>query len=205
MWLEAVERVLERVDVSVAGVATDPEAALRLIDTHEPDVLLTELVVRGDEADTVRFMERALERVPGLKIIVLSAEDDAESVRMALGAGAVAYVLKTAHPDDLASAIRQAFDHSVYLAAGSLLSLVRGRSANDVLVTLTPRELEILALVGEGYSNAKIAKTLWLAEQTVKFHLSNVFRKLGVSNRTEASRWAQLHGLHPARSAEQAS
>jgi DNA-binding CsgD family transcriptional regulator len=60
---------------------------------------------------------------------------------------------------------------------------------------LTKREREILALVAEGHSNAQLAKMLWVTEQTVKFHLSNIYRKLDVSNRTEASRWAQLHGL----------
>ena len=60
---------------------------------------------------------------------------------------------------------------------------------------LTRRELEILQLVAEGDSNAQLAKMLWITEQTVKFHLSNIYRKLGVSNRTEAARWAQLHGL----------
>jgi len=60
---------------------------------------------------------------------------------------------------------------------------------------LTRREVEILQLVAEGYSNAQLAKMLWVTEQTVKFHLSNIYRKLGVANRTEASRWAQLNGL----------
>jgi len=63
---------------------------------------------------------------------------------------------------------------------------------------LTRRELEILQLVAEGYSNSQLAKMLWVTEQTVKFHLSNIYRKLDVVNRTEASRWAHLHGLLPA-------
>ncbi len=71
-------------------------------------------------------------------------------------------------------------------------------AADDDSVILTRRELEILRLVAEGRSNAQLAKMLWVTEQTVKFHLSNVFRKLQVSNRTEASRWAQLRGLLPA-------
>ena len=62
---------------------------------------------------------------------------------------------------------------------------------------LTRRELEILTLVAEGHSNAQLARMLWVTEQTVKFHLSNIYRKLNVSNRTEASRWAQVHGLLP--------
>jgi DNA-binding CsgD family transcriptional regulator len=60
---------------------------------------------------------------------------------------------------------------------------------------LTRRELEILRLVAEGHSNAELARTLWVTEQTIKFHLSNIYRKLEVANRTEASRWAQLHGV----------
>ena len=63
---------------------------------------------------------------------------------------------------------------------------------------LTRRELEILQLVAEGHSNSQLAKMLWVTEQTIKFHLSNIYRKLDVSNRTEASRWAQLHGILPA-------
>ena len=62
---------------------------------------------------------------------------------------------------------------------------------------LTRREIEILQLVSEGYSNAQVAQMLWVTEQTVKFHLSNIYRKLDVANRTEASRWAQLHDLLP--------
>ena len=71
----------------------------------------------------------------------------------------------------------------------------QSRAATEDLPDLTRRELEILQLVAEGHSNTQLAKMLWVTEQTVKFHLSNVYRKLDVANRTEASRWAQLHGL----------
>ena len=107
--------------------------------------------------------------------------------------------MKTAHPDDVASAVRQAFDHSVYLA-GSPRPIGGGAApaqapAAESPVGLTRRELEILRLVAEGHSNSQLARMLWVTEQTVKFHLSNIYRKLGVANRTEASRWAQLNGL----------
>ena len=132
---------------------------------------------------------------------MLSSRRDPEAIRAALGVGAVAYVVKTAQPEDLASAIRQAFEHSVYLPGGFALEMISAppprpadaRSANGE--ELTPRECEILRLVARGRSNAQVAKKLWVTEQTVKVHLSNVYRKLGVSNRTEASRWAQLNGL----------
>ena len=116
--------------------------------------------------------------------------EDHEHIDAAFAAGADAYVVKTAHPDDLSLAVRQAFEHSVYLA--------HARPAPPPLDNspgLTRREIEILQLVAEGQSNASVAKMLWVTEQTVKFHLSNIYRKLGVANRTEASRWAQLQGL----------
>ena len=99
--------------------------------------------------------------------------------------------------DDLASAIRQAFDHSIYLARGHNGKRQRARESIEEAWGLTRRELEILTLVAEGHSNAQLARMLWVTEQTVKFHLSNIYRKLNVANRTEASRWAQLHGILP--------
>jgi DNA-binding CsgD family transcriptional regulator len=93
--------------------------------------------------------------------------------------------------------VRQAFAHSVYFAppAGLWNGAARQGSISADRVDLTKREREILQLVAEGYSNAQLARMLWVTEQTVKFHLSNVYRKLNVANRTEAARWAQLHGL----------
>ena len=108
-------------------------------------------------------------------------------------------MIKTAHPDDLASAIRQAFEHSVYLAGARPVHTAAPKpQPGDDSRGLTRRELEILQLVAEGHSNAQLAKMLWVTEQTVKFHLSNIYRKLDVANRTEASRWAQVRGLLPA-------
>ena len=115
---------------------------------------------------------------------------------MAMRAGAAAYVMKSAHPDDLAAAVRQVFGPSLFLADSWTPAQAPPREEQPTETWgLTRRELEILGLVAEGLSNAQVARTLWVTEQTVKFHLSNTYRKLGVSNRTEASRWAQLHGL----------
>jgi DNA-binding NarL/FixJ family response regulator len=139
-------------------------------------------------------VRRAREMVPGIKTIVLSMYDDQEHIDAAFAAGADAYVLKIAHPDDLTSAVRQAFEHSIYLAGGRAAPAAAAPAPQNA-PGLTRRELEILQLVAEGQSNAQVARTLWVTEQTVKFHLSNIYRKLGVSNRTEASRWAQLQGL----------
>jgi DNA-binding NarL/FixJ family response regulator len=121
-----------------------------------------------------------------------------ETIDAAFEAGASVYCIKTADADDLASAIRQAFSNSIFLATGRQPRAVQPvRSMESNVKDLTRRELEILRLVAEGHSNSQLARMLWVTEQTVKFHLSNIYRKLEVSNRTEAGRWAQLNGLLP--------
>jgi len=199
MWLEAVEGVLERANVLVVGKAPDIDTALTLVGDLRPDLFVTDSV--GDEASGVTdfgYLRTAQDRAPGLKCVVLSSQDDTRSIETALAAGAVAYVLKSAHPDDLASAVRQAFEHSIYLAHSvQAAEIPAAPSPQAAAAELTNRERQILRLVAEGHSNAQLAKMLWVTEQTVKFHLSNVYRKINVSNRTEAARWAQLNGLLP--------
>ena len=197
LWLEAVERVLERMEVRVAGKANAPKPALDLIDKHRPDVFVTGIEMGVGQMDGIACISEARERVAGLRAVVLSSHTDTEYIDRALDAGAVAYVVKSAHPDDLASAIRQAFNHSVFLAGARPVAPRAVETPNVDTLDLTRREQEILRLVAEGHSNAKLAKMLWVTEQTVKFHLSNTYRKLGVSNRTEAARWAQVNGLLP--------
>ena len=199
LWLEAVECVLDRTGVRVVGKTTRPARALDLIEQHRADLFITCIEMDTGDMDGISCIRHACTRNPGLRAIVLSTHT--EYIDKALQAGAVAYVFKSAHPDDLASAVRQAFQHSVYFASPQPAAPAGHTPADTAALELTGREREILQLVSEGHSNAKLAKMLWVTEQTVKFHLSNVYRKLNVSNRTEASRWAQLHGLLPAESA----
>ena len=202
LWLEAVENVLHRIGIEVKGKATSPDHALALIEEHRPSLFVTSIEASEDEMDGIECLTLARERVPELKVTVLSAYAEAQYVDAAIAAGADAYVVKTAHADDLASAIRQAFDHSIYLARAHNGRREHTRETVDEAWGLTRRELEILTLVAEGHSNAQLARMLWVTEQTVKFHLSNIYRKLGVSNRTEASRWAQVNGLLPLQAAQ---
>lgn len=192
LWLDALEVVLARVGATVVAKTTSAREALVAIERHRPQLLTLELDGQPGEPTGLDVLRRAKEVVPSLRAIVLSAHHDTDHIDAALAAGAAAYVVKTAHPDDVASAVRQAFDHSVYLAG---TPSPPPRSATAPPGGLTRRELEILRLVAEGHSNAQLARMLWVTEQTVKFHLSNVYRKLEVSNRTEASRWAQVNGL----------
>jgi DNA-binding NarL/FixJ family response regulator len=199
LWAEAVECVMRRVGVDIVGKATSGAEALSLVQRLRPDLLVTDIGAADGESAGLTCLREARQHLPELRGVVLSLSEETQQIDAALQAGAAAYVLKSAHPDDLASAVRQAFAHSVYFAhpAGIWSGQPRQSSLSADRADLTKREREILQLVAEGYSNAQLARMLWVTEQTVKFHLSNVYRKLNVSNRTEASRWAQLHGLVP--------
>jgi len=194
LWLDAVEQVLDGVGIRTVGKTTSAAEAIELVRKLEPDILIAELASFDGRLEGLTLLEQARE-IEGVRSIVLSLHHEPRHIDAALAAGAVAYVIKTAHPDDLASAIRQAFDHSIYLSNSSVLTRSSREAVEDDGPGLTRRELEILRLVAEGHSNAQLGRMLWVTEQTVKFHLSNVYRKLGVANRTEASRWAQLNGL----------
>jgi DNA-binding NarL/FixJ family response regulator len=201
LWLHAVEEVMDRVPVKVVGKSTSLDEAGHLIEEHQPELLVAETSVSELDTDGLVWLTGILQRFPEVKAIVLSNSDDPADIRTALQAGAVAYVVKKAHPDDLAVAVRQAFEHSIYLRSSADMGETVTAELQLDHPDLTRRELEILRLVAEGLSNSELAKMLWVTEQTVKFHLSNIYRKLDVSNRTEASRWAQLNGLLPAQSA----
>ncbi len=191
VWLEAVEEVFTKNGVTVTGRAVDFERGVALCQELQPRILVAEPA--GGGAACIRD---SCARVPGLKAIALASTDDPAQVQAAFAAGAVAYVVKTAHSDDVGVAVRQVFAPSLFMPG---LAPANGAAAavepHPALEVLTTREREILGLVAEGHSNSQLARMLWVTEQTVKFHLSNIYRKLDVSNRTEASRWAQLHGL----------
>jgi DNA-binding NarL/FixJ family response regulator len=195
LWLDSVEQALRRADVEVVAKATSPSTALAQLAEQDPDVIVTGLKTPDGEVDGIEFIRCARRDAPRTKIVVLSMYNDSQHIDGALEAGAEAYVLKTTHPDDLISAIRQAFEPSVFFATEGRPGSSAPVQPSDESLGLTRRELEILQLVAEGQSNAQVARTLWVTEQTVKFHLSNVYRKLRVANRTEASRFAQLRGL----------
>ena len=137
----------------------------------------------------IACLRQARARAPDLRTIVFSTSDDREDIVAAFSAGALAYIHKKTHPDDLAMAIRQLFfEHSIYFAEDRICD-------PRTQTPLSRRETEILQLVAEGLSTADMARRLWVTRQTVKFHLGNIYRKLGVPNRTAAARWAYDQGL----------
>ena len=190
LMLEAVRTVLERSDgVEVVGAADKGTQVLPVVRHAQPDVLLLEL--RMQLIDGRSCLERVRAEFPAVKTVVFSAFDDAVTVDAALGRGAVAFISKAIDPRDLASALRQAFEGTVFTPARA--ETTRERIGEEV--GLSEREVEILAAVARGLSNQDIAKEMWVARPTVKFHLSNIYRKLNVTNRTEAARYAHRRGL----------
>jgi DNA-binding NarL/FixJ family response regulator len=185
--LDAAGELLIQHGFSVGGKSMSAEEGLALIADQTPEVALVDLQMTDDGAAFVRGL---LELHPGIAIVALSQPGRQEEIKAVLEAGAAACVLKSAAPGDLVTAVRQALHQSVFLSDEA--AATPAGNARDLL---TAREVEVLKLVAVGRSNADVAKRLWVTEQTVKFHLSNIYKKLKVANRTEASRYAQLHGL----------
>ena len=198
LWLDAMDKLVTGVGIAVVGRATDVDEAVALIEEHAPDIFIAG--INASNADQIALLRQAQQGHPDLKCVVVADNTDPEAIEAAFAAGATVYCMKTAGQEDLASAIRQVFQRSIYLATNGVSeSAPRQPEVDTAVHDLTRRELEILRLVAEGHSNSQLARMLWVTEQTVKFHLSNIYRKLNVANRTEASRWAQLRGLLPSR------
>ncbi len=187
-WRDLAESVLATVGVETVAKAPSLDLGTRAIESRLPSVVVVEA---PDDERTLAWLTSTTARFPGLDLIAATAAGEARAVRSALAAGAVAVVLKSAHALELAAAVRQLDERSIFLPGDD--GVPPALPGDDC--GLTPRELEILQLAAEGLSNTAIARRLWITEQTVKFHLANTYRKLGVSNRTGAARQAQLRGL----------
>ena len=189
--LDSVRHSLEETgEFEIVGEAMNGSQAVSLVGRTQPDVVLLDIRMPG--MDGLVCLDQIKKRNPEVKVVVLSASTDQKLIENVLKRGASAYIVKSVNPIDLPAAIRQALDETVYTAIG--LSR-ESHSAAAKEAGLTARELAILTALAQGKSNAAIAKELWVAPQTVKFHLTNVYRKLNVANRTEAARYAYQQGL----------
>lgn len=186
VWLRAVERIGQE-----AGFATETTTsaaeAFKLLRGGGFDVVMCGVDAGGESLPWTELLSRSKKLAPTAKYILVADEDDQDVLQRAVGAGADAYITRRVEPEDLAFAIRQVLAPALYLIwpfSGS------GRSAKGAgrPFGLTRRESEALELLAQGRSNAEIAKTLGITEQTVKGHLWRLYRKLGVSNRTAAAR-----------------
>lgn len=189
--LSALRLVLEDdPGFQVVGEANDGSEVLPIVSRTNPDVVLLDL--KMPRMDGLACLEHLRRRFPEVRTAIFSGVDDPEVVRSAFAHGAAAFILKRINPVDLPGAIRQAMEGTVYQPFGGA---PEGPSVEQRASGLTQRELEILALVAEGKPNKQIASELFLAVQTVKFHLTSIYRKLDASTRTEAVRAAYRNGL----------
>lgn len=191
LMVEGVRYVLESVDdIEIVAEACDGTQVLRLIHQTSPDLVLLDLRMPGMSG--LACLDAIREKHPKVKVVVLSAFSDEEHIQSAFQRGAAAYVVKSVSPLDLPSAIRQVFESTVFQ---SFRVMKNPEDDSSLMHGLTDREAEMLKALARGLSNNAIGKELWVTEQTVKFHLRNIYRKLGVANRTEAARFAYDCGL----------
>jgi len=182
--------------LEVVGEAADGEAAVRVAEQLRPDVVLMDLVM--PRQDGVAAMRELRRRLPGTRVIVLTSFTEDQRLLPAIQAGAAGYLLKSVQPAELARAVRAAHAGEVLIdpsVAARLVEAIAQPAGEPPPERLTPREREVLALIGKGLSNKRIAIELGLSEKTIKTHVSHLLAKLGVQDRTQAAVHAVRAGL----------
>jgi DNA-binding NarL/FixJ family response regulator len=186
--LQGIRRTLEASDdIQLVGEARCGDELLALVERRRPDLILLDLRMPG--RDGVECIAEISRSWPQIKTVALSAHEDRASIDAALLAGASAYVVKSVNPTDIPTILRQASAGVVYHTPSAPPARAQEESAAASAV-LTPRETAILEAIAGGLTTKAISQELWLSEHTVKFHLTNIYRKLGVSNRSAAVRYA---------------
>lgn len=181
-------------DIEVVGAVADGAEAVELDGDLKPDVVLIDLSM--PRLDGIAATARIVGARPDARVVVLTAFADRERILGALDAGALGYLLKDAPPEELLGGIRAAGRGEAPLDPKVASELLASR-AEQRDAGLTDREREVLALVAEGLPNKRIAMRLEISEKTVKAHLTRVFERIGVSDRTQAALWARRHGIGP--------
>jgi DNA-binding NarL/FixJ family response regulator len=184
-------------DVELVGAADGGEAAVALCVDERPDVLLLDLSM--PDLDGIGVTRALAQASPATKVVIFTSFSDRDGIVGALDAGAVGYLLKDAEPGEILAAIRAAARGEAPLAPRAAAALLQARHDRQLapasVADLTPRELDVLRLVIEGQANKQIARRLGISEKTVKGHLTNVFQRIGVTDRTQAALWAQRTGI----------
>jgi len=180
-------------DISVVATASDGGEAVEVAAATKPDVILMDLSM--PRMGGVEATRRIVEANPDAVVVALTAFSDRELVLDAVDAGAVGYLLKDAEPDELVGGVRAAARGDSPIAAKVARALISRHTQTNG--KLTDREREVLGLVARGMANKQIGRALGISERTVKAHLTNIFARIGVADRTEAALWAQRNGLAP--------
>jgi DNA-binding NarL/FixJ family response regulator len=187
-----VELLAVAEDVEVVAPAADGEQALATVEELRPDVILMDISM--PKLDGIRATASIAQADPDVRVVMLTAFSDRDRVVSALDAGAVGYLLKDAEPDEVLEAIRAASRGEAPLAPRAARELLAARSEQRH-ADLSKREREVLGLVAEGLPNKLIARRLEISEKTVKAHLTSIFQRIGVTDRTQAALWAHRHGV----------
>jgi DNA-binding NarL/FixJ family response regulator len=193
LLLQAIRRTLEASEgIEVVGEARSGEELLALVPRRNPHLVLLDLRMPGvDGLECIAEIKRSW---PDVKTVAISACEDRASIDAALVAGASAYMVKTVSPMDIATVLRQASTGGIYHTPSAAPAPFLDQRAESG-PCLTPRETAILQAIAGGLTTRAISQDLWLSEHTVKFHLTNIYRKLGVSNRSAAVRYAYENDL----------
>lgn len=185
-------------EFNLLGHVNGRTASVRTIIDASPDVVLVDDMERSQHAvDLIRQIKTEKDQIA---VIVLTMSMEPEWLDSIFDAGTTGAISKATHPVALATLVRETLNgHVVHMYKRGAARGLRSQAMPAEDSSLTSRELEVLELVASGATNGEIARKLWVTEQTVKFHLSNVYRKLDVGNRTEASHYAHVNGLLAAR------
>jgi DNA-binding NarL/FixJ family response regulator len=199
MFSEALELLLGRQpDVELVGSARDAAEAMAMLD-QDPHVVLMDLDMPG--TDGIEATRQIREKVPGTKVVLLTAIQSPEVIAEALSAGACGYVPKTRAVDDLMDVVRRAAAGEIVLPERDLAAVLeqlkgpRVSAAEAALARLTPRETEILRSLADGRTSNQVAQSLGISALTVQSHVKNILAKLGVHSKIEAVTLAWRHGL----------
>jgi DNA-binding NarL/FixJ family response regulator len=184
-------------DINVVGEATNGREAVEMTAALRPDIVLMDLVM--PEMDGIQATKRIKGQFPETEVLMLTSFSDRDHVIPAIEAGAAGYQLKDIEPDELVESIRKIMRGENTLHPQATSQLMKNREPRVVstheLYPLTPREQDVLSELTKGKSNREIASSLFVTEKTVKTHISNIFSKLQVQDRTQAALYAVKHGL----------
>ena len=181
-------------DVELVGSADGGSAAVEQATATRPDVLLLDLSM--PDLDGIEVTRRVAAGSPDTRVVLFTSFSDRDQILQALDAGAIGYLLKDAEPEAIHEALRAAARGEAPLAPKAAAELLASRAERTTgAVELTARERDVLQLVIAGDANKQIARKLGISEKTVKGHLTNLFQRIGVQDRTQAALWAERNGI----------
>ncbi|GAB6086942.1 response regulator [Alkaliphilus crotonatoxidans] len=195
---QGLKQILElEKDIKIIGQAGDGEEAITKVQQLKPDVVL--LDINMPKLNGIQTLRRLKDIDKTIKVIMLTFHEDQEYLYETINLGANGYVLKDSESESLIQAVRDVYKGSSYiqpsLATGLVKEFNRGQQENSKESKLTRREYEVLTLIAEGLNNKEIACGLFISEKTVKNHVSNIFKKIEVNDRTQAAIYAYKHNI----------